>query len=67
MEDNESSPLPFPTSLCHRCAAPPRYVRTRTSTFVMCPLLPNKYPPQPVLRCPLFRPRVPSADGQGEP
>lgn len=49
--------LPFPTSLCHRCAAPPRYVRTQSSTFILCPLLPKKYPPQPVLRCPAFKPR----------
>jgi len=49
------SPLPFPTSLCHRCAAPPRYVQTPTSTFIRCPLLPEKYPRQPVVRCPLFR------------
>jgi hypothetical protein len=48
-------PLPYPESLCHRCAAPPKLVRTRTSTFILCPLLPVKYPPQPVLRCPLFR------------
>lgn len=53
----DASPLPFPESLCHRCAAPPRYVRTATSTFILCPLLPIKYPPQPVLSCPLFRPR----------
>ncbi len=60
MADSENEePLPFPTSLCHRCAAPPRYVRTKTSTFILCSLLPNKYPPQPVLRCSLFRPRVP--------
>lgn len=51
------APLPFPDSQCHTCAAPPRYVRTATSTFIMCPLLPNKYPPQPVRRCPLYRPR----------
>ena len=50
--------LPFPESLCHRCAAPPRYVRSSTTTFVLCPLLPVKYPPQPVLRCPAFRPRT---------
>jgi hypothetical protein len=48
---------PFPESLCHRCAAPPRYVRSATSVFILCPLLPIKYPPQPVLHCPLFRPR----------
>ncbi|WP_257445941.1 hypothetical protein [Archangium lipolyticum] len=62
-EETPPSPLPFPASLCHRCAAPPKYVRTKTSTFILCPLLPNKYPPQPVLMCPLFRPRPP---GEGE-
>ncbi len=50
-------PPPFPESQCHRCAAPPKYVRTGRSTFILCPLLPGKYPPQPVLRCPLFRPK----------
>jgi hypothetical protein len=49
--------LPFPDSLCHRCAAPPKYVRGATSVFILCPLLPNKYPPQPVLACDLFKPR----------
>ena len=53
--------LPFPDSLCHRCAAPPRYVQSRTSTFIMCPLLPRKYPPQPVRICALFRPAEPDA------
>jgi len=48
---------PFPDSLCHRCAAPPRYVRTTQSVFILCPLLPSKYPPQPVVRCALFTPR----------
>jgi hypothetical protein len=48
--------LPFPESLCHRCAAPPRYVRTATSTFILCPILPEKYPRQPVRVCPAFRP-----------
>ena len=52
-----SDPLPFPQSLCHRCGAPPKYVRTKTSVFVFCPLLPIKYPPQPVLRCPAFVPK----------
>ncbi|RKH48816.1 hypothetical protein D7Y23_19030 [Corallococcus sp. AB050B] len=52
-------PLPFPDSLCHRCAAPPRYVQTKTSTFIMCPLLPQKYAPQPVGACSLFRPLEP--------
>ena len=52
--------LPFPESLCHRCAAPPRYVRTEQSVFILCPVLPNKYPRQPVLRCPAFTPSPPS-------
>ncbi len=46
--------LPFPESLCHRCAAPHRYVQTARSTFILCPVLPNKYPPQPVMRCEAF-------------
>jgi hypothetical protein len=54
---------PFPESLCHRCAAPPRYVAAARSVFILCPLLPAKYPPQPVLRCALFRERpAPPAD-----
>lgn len=53
-----ATPLPFPSSLCHRCAAPPRYITSgKGSVFILCPLLPNKYPPQPVRACPLFRPR----------
>ena len=50
--------LPFPESLCHQCAAPPKYVRTERSTFVRCPLVAEKYPRQPVLDCPLYRPAV---------
>lgn len=50
--------LPYPESLCHRCAAPPKYVRTATSVFLRCPLLPEKYPRQPVLRCSLYQPPV---------
>ncbi len=59
-DPNDAPPpgeLPFPTSLCHRCAAPPRYVRTPSSTFILCPVLPSKYPRQPVVRCDAFRPR----------
>lgn len=48
--------LPFAESLCHRCAAPPKYVRTERSTFVRCPLVAEKYPRQPVVACALFRP-----------
>lgn len=50
--------LPFPESLCHRCAAPPKYVRTARSTFVLCPLVAAKYPRQPVLACPFYRPAL---------
>ena len=56
--------LPFPESLCHRCAAPPKYIRTAASAFILCPILPNKYPRQPVLACPAFRPR---SDRDGAP
>lgn len=51
-------PRPFADSLCHRCAVPPRYVKTATSTFVLCPAVPEKYPRQPVRACPAFRPAV---------
>ena len=58
--------LPFPQSLCHRCAAPPRYITSaRGSVFIMCPLLPNKYPPQPVRSCALFRPAEPAPGDEG--
>lgn len=57
-------PLPFPTSLCHRCAAPPRYITSgKGSVFILCPIWPTKYPPQPVRSCPLFKPR-PEPAGQ---
>jgi hypothetical protein len=55
--DPPAAELPFPESLCHQCAAPPRYVRSARSVFIMCPVLPNKYPRQPVRECPMFRPR----------
>jgi RimJ/RimL family protein N-acetyltransferase len=50
--------LPFPESLCHSCAAPPKYVRTERSTFLRCPLVAEKYPRQPVLACALHRPAI---------
>jgi len=47
-------PRPFPESLCHACAAPPRYVTSdRGAVFIYCPVF-RKYPPQPVLDCPEF-------------
>lgn len=55
--DDKPDVVPFPESLCHRCAAPPRYIRSATSVFILCPLLPQKYPPQPVRVCALFKPR----------
>lgn len=52
--------LPYPESLCHRCAAPPRYVQTKNSVMILCPVLPKKYPPQPVEACDLFKPKPPA-------
>lgn len=49
-------PLPFPESLCHRCGAPPKYIRTARSVFIYCPVL-KLYPGQPLLVCEAFRPR----------
>lgn len=46
--------LPHPRSLCHRCGAPPRYVHTKSSVFIQCPIAPMKYPPQPVAQCDFF-------------
>ena len=57
--------LPFPESLCHRCAAPPKYVRAARSTFILCPVRPDKYPPQPVRACALFQPRPGADEGTG--
>lgn len=56
--------LPFPESLCHRCAAPPKYVHTKSSVFIRCPLLENKYPPQPVLACLEFKPPTGALEGE---
>jgi hypothetical protein len=53
---NDANALPFPDSLCHRCAAPPQYIRTARSTFIRCPIL-KRYPPQPVVRCEEFVPK----------
>lgn len=57
MASEPAGDLPFPSSLCHRCDAPPRYVRARQHVYILCPRLPVRYPPQPVLQCPAFRPR----------
>jgi hypothetical protein len=56
--DRDPAALPYPESLCHRCAAPPRYVTSdRGSVFIYCPVL-QRYPPQPVLECSAFVPRA---------
>ena len=59
-EDREKAPdeddRPFPDSLCHACAAPPRYIRTERSVFIHCPIL-KRYPPQPVRSCEAFVPK----------
>lgn len=50
--------LPFPASLCHSCAAPPRYVTSdRGSVFIYCPIL-KVYAAQPVIRCSAFVPKA---------
>jgi len=57
-DDTPSLELPFPESLCHACAAPPRYVRSdRGAVFIHCPIL-KRYPPQPVRTCDVYVPRV---------
>jgi len=61
-EDGETPGLPFPDSLCHRCAAPPRYIKTSRSTFIYCPLF-KRYPPQPVRECEKFQPKA-SPEGE---
>jgi hypothetical protein len=46
---------PFPESLCHSCAAPPRYVTSdRGTVFIYCPVY-ERYPPQPVWACEEYR------------
>ena len=47
----------FPDSLCHSCAAPPRYVTSdRGSVFIYCPIF-KRYPPQPVHSCTAYAQR----------
>ncbi len=55
--------LPFPESLCHRCAHVRIVESGKGSVFLMCqePSLP-KYGPQPVRSCRGFSP---SSDGSG--
>jgi hypothetical protein len=60
-EEDRRRGLPFPGSLCNRCGAPPRYIRTERSMFIRCPIL-KAYPPQPVRACDVFVPLPQSAD-----
>ena len=60
-EDEDEEERPFPDSLCHRCGAPPQYIRTERSTFIRCPVL-KRYPPQPVRICEAFVPQTPRED-----
>ncbi|HWX23800.1 MAG TPA: hypothetical protein VN083_02105 [Vicinamibacteria bacterium] len=54
--DAQSREKPFPGSLCHSCAAPPRFVTSdRGSVFLFCPVL-GRYPAQPVVSCDAYRP-----------
>ena len=46
---------PYAESLCWRCAHH-RVVKTERSAFVMCNVLPVKYPRQPLSSCPAFSP-----------
>ena len=55
MADKSLEKALYPESLCRACAAC-RYVKGRATVFVMCTVMPEKYPPQPVLRCVAFRP-----------
>ena len=55
-----SDALPFPESMCHRCAAQ-KVVRGANSVFLMCTALPVKYPRQPVTSCPAFTLRTEAA------
>jgi hypothetical protein len=55
-ESEEARGIPFPDSLCHKCAAPVRYIKTSRSTFLYCPIF-KLYPPQPVRECDEFRPK----------
>jgi hypothetical protein len=58
--DSTAGGVPFSESLCHRCDAPMRLVRTERSTFLLCPWVAEKYPRQPVLRCVAYQPRCAS-------
>ncbi|MBD89539.1 MAG: hypothetical protein CL940_04325 [Deltaproteobacteria bacterium] len=46
--------FPWPQSLCATCNAPPRLIRGARSTFLLCPVSPNRYPHQPVFDCAYF-------------
>lgn len=65
-DEKEPTDLPFPSSLCHGCAAR-RYIRSgRGSVFILCPLLSQKYPRQPVSLCSLFQPMSDDSEAKKE-
>ena len=65
-DEPEVERRPFPKSLCHRCAAPPKYIHTGRSTFIRCPIL-KAYPPQPVVACDAFVPATPEMEKPSPP
>ena len=62
-EEDGAEARPFPGSLCHSCAAPPRYIRTERSEFIYCPVF-KRYPPQPVGECDGYVPRPDPAEAR---
>ena len=50
---DESRLRPYAESLCWRCAHH-RTIKTARSSFVMCNVLPSKYPRQPISSCAAF-------------
>jgi hypothetical protein len=46
--------IPFPDSVCHRCANS-RVIVTKASKFLLCTVLAVKYPRQPVSDCAEFK------------
>ena len=70
------SPRPFPLSACHRCAGSAYTGGRLGQLYLRCELLPERYPRQPVLRCPALQapplallrlwPPLSAGDGAGD-
>ncbi|MBX7100695.1 MAG: hypothetical protein K1X89_23480 [Myxococcaceae bacterium] len=56
---------PFPDSLCHGCRHL-KLVPGARSVFLQCLAMAQRYPPQPVRRCPGFTPRDTGAPEGGK-